>query len=100
MLVKSILRLPPRQDGQIGLEHENAFADRLHEIQWVYVAHGSGCCTPSTAHLLMTGLILDSKNTILLEGLRQPSTSPNYELAEGVLSVMYVTDSVELVSYA
>ena len=28
-------------DGQIGLEHEEAFADRLHEIQWVDSGHGS-----------------------------------------------------------
>ena len=26
-------------DGQIGLEHEQALADRLHEIQWVDFAH-------------------------------------------------------------
>ena len=52
-------------------------------------------CIPSD-----DGLILDSKNTILLEGLRQPSTSLNYELVEDVLSVMYITDSVGLASYA
>src|ERR1700731_3338487 len=36
-----------KADGQIGLEHEDAFADRLHEIQWVDVEHGSGSCTHS-----------------------------------------------------
>ncbi len=50
---------------------------------------------PAPAHLLMTGLILDSKNTILLERPRQPPASPDCELVEGVLSVMYITDSVE-----
>jgi hypothetical protein len=46
----------------------------------------------ATAHLLMTGLILDSKNTILLESLREPPTSHAYKLVEGALSVMYITD--------
>src|ERR1700730_4735018 len=36
-----------KADGQIGLEHEDAFADRLHEIQRVDVMHGSGSCTRS-----------------------------------------------------
>src|ERR1700730_7706857 len=36
-----------KADGQIGLEHEDAFADRLHEIQRVDIAHGSGSGTPS-----------------------------------------------------
>src|ERR1700716_278613 len=36
-----------KADGQIGLEHEDAFADRLHEIHWADVAHGNGSCTPS-----------------------------------------------------
>jgi hypothetical protein len=31
-----------KADGQIGIEHEDAFADRLHEIQWVDSVHGSG----------------------------------------------------------
>jgi hypothetical protein len=29
-----------KADGQIGIEHEDPFADRLHEIQWVEPAHG------------------------------------------------------------
>jgi len=40
----------------------------------------------------MTGRILDNKNTILLESLRQPPTSFDYELVKEVLSVMYITD--------
>src|SRR5580693_1072847 len=36
-----------KTDGQVGLEHEDAFADSLHEIQRVDFAHGSGSCTPS-----------------------------------------------------
>src|ERR1700738_3809755 len=36
-----------KADGQIGLEHEDAFADRLHEIQRVDVAHASGSCSLS-----------------------------------------------------
>ncbi len=40
----------------------------------------------------MTGLILDSKNTILLERPRQSAASPDYELVEGMLSVMYITE--------
>jgi hypothetical protein len=27
-------------DGQTWLEHEKAFADRLHDIQWLNFAHG------------------------------------------------------------
>jgi hypothetical protein len=42
----------------------------------------------------MTGRILDSKNTILLESLRQPPISFDYELVKEVLSVMYITDPV------
>ena len=55
-------------DGEIGIEHEEALADRLHEIPRVNFAHGT-----APAHLLMTGLILDSKNTILPE---DPAISP------------------------
>jgi hypothetical protein len=33
-------------DGQIGIEHEDAFADRLHEVQWVNVTHVSGSSAP------------------------------------------------------
>ena len=40
----------------------------------------------------MAGLIPDSKNTILLESLRQPPTGFDYELVKEVLSVMYITD--------
>ena len=42
--------------------------------------------------LLVTGLILARRNTILLE--RPPAANPDYELVEGMLSVMYITDSV------
>ena len=42
----------------------------------------------------MAGLIPDSKNTILLESLRQPPTGLDCELTEGALSVMYITVSV------
>ena len=48
----------------------------------------------------MTGLILDSKNTILLESLRQPPANLDYKLVEGVLSVMYITDKLGLAFYA
>ena len=46
------------------------------------------------AHLLMTGLILDSKNTILPED--PPSALLVCQLCASwdVLSVMYITDSV------
>src|ERR1700731_328069 len=39
-----------KADGQIGLEHEDAFADRLNEIHRVdvtHIAHGRGSRTPS-----------------------------------------------------
>src|ERR1700676_4876798 len=38
-----------KADGQIGLEYEDTFADRLPEIQRLHVdvVHGSGSCTPS-----------------------------------------------------
>jgi aminoglycoside phosphotransferase (APT) family kinase protein len=36
-----------KADGQIGIEHEDTFADRLHDIHRVDVVHGSGSCTPS-----------------------------------------------------
>ena len=32
--------------GQIGIEYEDAFADRFHEIQWLDSAHGSGSSDP------------------------------------------------------
>src|SRR4029077_17343369 len=37
-----------KPDGQVGIEHEQAFTDRVYEIQRV------------PAHLVMTGFILDS----------------------------------------
>ena len=42
----------------------------------------------------MVGHILDSKNAILPESLRQPPASLDCELVEGALSVMYITDAV------
>src|ERR1700719_4482985 len=54
-------------DGQIGLEHEDTFADRLHEIQRVDIAHGSGSCTPSDDRTHPRQLRIS-----LLESLRQP----------------------------
>jgi hypothetical protein len=26
-------------DGEVGLEHEQAFADRFHKIEWIDVVH-------------------------------------------------------------
>ena len=35
-------------DRQVGIEHKQAFTDRLYEIQWVDFAHGmAGSCAPS-----------------------------------------------------
>ena len=43
----------------------------------------------------MTGLILDSRNTILLERPPPPpALQSDCELVAGMLSVMYITDSV------
>jgi hypothetical protein len=47
-------------DRQVGIKQ--AFTDRLYEIQW-----------SDFAHLLMKGLTLDRRNTILLE---RPSPCP------------------------
>jgi hypothetical protein len=41
----------------------------------------------------MTRLILDSKNTILLERPPPPPASPDCKQIAGALSVMYITDS-------
>jgi hypothetical protein len=38
-VAKGTVREP---DGQIGIEHEEALADRLHEIPRVNFAHGNG----------------------------------------------------------
>ena len=35
-------------DGQVGLEHEETFADRLHDIQWNDFAHCDGSCRPKS----------------------------------------------------
>ena len=40
----------------------------------------------------MTGFILDSKNKILPEWPPPPPASPDCELVEGMLSVMYITE--------
>src|ERR1700730_14220517 len=64
-----------KADGQIWLEHEDAFADRLHDIQRVDVMDrgGSTSCRPAAPpHLPMTSLIFGIKNTILQESFRQP----------------------------
>src|SRR5208337_3247445 len=53
---------------QIGIEHEQAFVNRLHEVPSVNFTHGNGSCAR-----LMTGLVLDSKNVILPE---DPAISP------------------------
>src|ERR1700737_364507 len=42
-----------KADGQIGLQHEDAFTDRLHEIERLESAHGSNSHAPPE-----TGLIL------------------------------------------
>jgi hypothetical protein len=34
-------------DGQIGLEHEDAVTDRLHDMPWIDVARDSGSGFPS-----------------------------------------------------
>jgi hypothetical protein len=57
------VRKPVRQ---VGIAHEHAFMDRLYDIQWVDFAHSR------LLPLLMKGLILDSRNTVLLE---RPSPS-------------------------
>ena len=50
-------------DGQIGLEHEDALTDRLHEIQWNDIPHGCGSRTPSDDGMM--GEIRDRKSAIL-----------------------------------
>src|ERR1700692_943849 len=84
-----------KADGQIGLEHENAFADRLQEIQWVDVAHGGGSCTPSADRTHSR-----QQESDLARELMSASTSIDCERVQGVLSVMYITDSGRLVFYA
>ena len=66
-------------DGQVGLEHEKAFTDCLHDIQWNDFAHGGYSCTPSDdgVHLL------ERKTTILLESPRQPPACSNHKFALG-----------------
>jgi hypothetical protein len=50
-----------KPDDPVGIEHEQAFTDRLYKIHWLDIAHGW-----FPARLLTTGLILDSGNTTLL----------------------------------
>jgi hypothetical protein len=57
-----MVRNPVRQ---VGIEQ--AFTDRPHEIRWIDFARG-----PAPALTFDEGLILDSRNTILLE---RPSPS-------------------------
>jgi hypothetical protein len=47
-----------------------------------------------SCHLLMMGLIIDSKNTIPQRDHVQPAASPDCELVSGMLSVMYITELV------
>ena len=63
-VAKGTVRKP---DRQVGIEHQQAFTDRLYEIPV-----GRLRSRPGPAHLLMTGLILDSRNTILLERAPPP----------------------------
>jgi hypothetical protein len=57
----------PKPAHQLGIAHEHAFTDRLYDIQWVDFAHGR------LLPLLIKGLILDSRNTVLLERPSPPS---------------------------
>ena len=57
-VAKGMVRKP---DRQIGIGHEQAFADPLSEIQWFDFARG-GSCAPSNDRARLV-----SRNTILLE---------------------------------
>jgi hypothetical protein len=39
--------------GQIGIEYEDAFADRFHEIPWLDSAHGSYFQTSSVCGIIL-----------------------------------------------
>ena len=65
-------------DGQIAIEHKEALADRLHEIPGINFETAT-----AAAHPLMTGLILDRRNTISLESLSQPPAGLDCELVKG-----------------
>jgi hypothetical protein len=43
-VAKGTVRKP---DRQVGIEHEQAFTDRLYEIQWVDFPHGRFSRAPS-----------------------------------------------------
>jgi hypothetical protein len=86
MCRKGTVRKP---DRQVGIEHEQAFTDRLYKIS------GSTSLTAVSEHLLVTGLILSSRNTILLERpTPPPALQLQTELVSG-MSVMYITDTVK-----
>ena len=77
-------------DGEIGIEHEEALANRLHEIPRVNFAHGNGSCSPSDEGARPRQQEYDPCQRTPPSALLVYQLCPSWD----VLSVMYITDSV------